>query len=216
MLDVKTIQQHQLENEELQDLIQNSSSLQLQQLSINTDKIYRDILSGIVRPYIPRTLRKTTFNIIHGLSHPSGRETSQLLREKYIWPGIKKNVIKWSRKCIPCQKAKIHRHTKTKPEHINVPNNRLNRVDIHVDIHVDIIILSEVRGCKYCLTIIDRFSRWPTAVPLQDITADTIITALFDNWIAHYGTLLTITSGQGSQFESTLFHSLTKFIGAKK
>lgn len=51
VLDAKTIQ-HQQEDEELQDLIQNPSSLLLQQLTIDTNKIYCDISSNIVRPYL--------------------------------------------------------------------------------------------------------------------------------------------------------------------
>lgn len=112
--------------------------------------------------------------------------------EKNISGPVKKDIIKWSRECISYQKAKIHRYTRIKPEHIDVPDNRFNHI------YVDVIILPEIRSCMHCLTIIDRFSRWPTAVPLRDITADTIITALFDNWIAHYDTPLTITSDQGS------------------
>lgn len=66
-------------------------------------------------------------------------------------------------------------------------------------------MLPELRGYKYCRTIIDRFSRCPIAVALKDITADTVVIALFDSWISHYGTLLTITSDQDSQFEFELF-----------
>lgn len=36
-------------------------------------------------------------------------------------------------------------------------------------LHLDIIHMSKVRGDKYCLTIIDKFSRFPIAVPLKNI-----------------------------------------------
>lgn len=77
-------------------------------------------------------------------------------------------------------------------------------------------MIPDHKGYKYCLTIIDRFSRWPVAVPLKDITADTVTTALFDHWIAHYGTPTTITSDQGTQFESALFQALASLIGCNK
>lgn len=210
-LSFEDIQKAQQVDDELKDLIRNTTSLRLQQIEIEKDiKIYCDFSTNMVRPYIPKSIRKIAFNMIHNLAHPSGRSTSRLLREKYVWPNISKDTLQWSRECISCQKAKIHRHNKLLPNHIEVPDSRFNHI------HIDIIFLPNVNGFQYCLTIIDRFSRWPVAVPLRDITSETITTALFDHWIAHYGTPITITSDQGSQFESTLFQALARFIGAKK
>lgn len=91
VLDAETIQTQQENDEELLDLLQNPSSLKLQEITIDdNNKIFCDVSSGIVRPYIPEILRKQTFDMIHGISHPSGRNTSKQLREKFIWPEIKK------------------------------------------------------------------------------------------------------------------------------
>lgn len=209
-LSLKTIQEAQEDDEELKDLIENPSSLKLQQLDIEGAKIYCDITNNIVRPYIPKTLRKIAFDVIHNVAHPSKRSTSRTLREKYVWPSIRKDALLWCRQCLSCQKAKIQRHNRLRPNHIDVPDERFSHI------HMDIIFLPEIDGYQYCLTIIDRFSRWPVAVPLRNITSDTITTALFDHWISHYGTPLTITTDQGAQFESTLFQALARFIGAKK
>lgn len=122
----------------------------------------------------------------------------------------KRRNIKWSRECIACQRSKIHRHNRLTPSHIDVPDSRFNHI------HVDVIVPPEVRGYKYCLTRIDRFTRWPVAVPLQDMTAETTITEMFNHWIAHYGSPITITSDQGSQFEATLFQAFALFIGTNK
>ncbi|XP_044016657.1 uncharacterized protein K02A2.6-like [Aphidius gifuensis] len=48
------------------------------------------------------------------------------------------------------------------------------------------------------------------------MTAQTIVDALYNKWITYYGTPLTITSDQGTQFESLLFKALTQLIGANK
>jgi len=42
-------------------------------------------------------------------------------------------------------------------------------------------------GYKYCLTVIDRFSRWPEAILIRNITAETIAQKLFREWITRYG-----------------------------
>lgn len=68
-------------------------------------------------------------------------------------------------------------------------------------------------GKRYCLTIIDRFSRWPEAIAVSDMTATTVVRCLVRDWIAKYGVPLRITTDQGRQFESSLFHELNKTLG---
>ncbi|XP_023246587.1 uncharacterized protein LOC111643269 [Copidosoma floridanum] len=68
---------------------------------------------------------------------------------------------------------------------------------------------------QYCLTIIDRFTRWPVAVPLSNVQANTVTKAFLDNWVSLYGTPLYITSDRRAQFESELFVGLAKAIGAQ-
>ena len=78
---------------------------------------------------------------------------------------------------------------------------------------MDIVGLLPIsNGFKYCLTIIDRFSRWPEAVPLQNIEAHSVCRAFFDNWVSRYGSPETQTTDQGSQFESQLFEALLQLI----
>lgn len=69
---------------------------------------------------------------------------------------------------------------------------------------------------RYCLTLIDRFSRWPEAVPLKDISADTIAKHFFTAWISRLGAPKLITTDRGAQFEATLFNALTNLIGTKR
>ncbi|XP_011313299.1 uncharacterized protein [Fopius arisanus] len=96
------------------------------------------------------------------------------------------------------------------PAHVNVHDNRFEHV------HLDMIELPLVKGLRYCLTMIDRFTRWPVAVLLNNIEADTTATALYTQWVAQFGTLLHITTEQASQFESRLFSALARLVGAKK
>lgn len=77
-------------------------------------------------------------------------------------------------------------------------------------IHLDIVgPLPMIQSNKYYLTMIDRYTRWPEAVPLADTFANTIATAFFTTWIARFGALAIITTDRGSQFESLVFEVLT-------
>ena len=92
-----------------------------------------------------------------------------------------------------------------------VPRCRTERFD-HV--HIDIVgPLPNANGFRYLLTCVDRFTRWPEAIPIVDIRAETVADAFSSGWIARYGTRATITTDRGAQFESKLWDDLCNQFG---
>ncbi|XP_046405327.1 uncharacterized protein LOC124170572 [Ischnura elegans] len=61
--------------------------------------------------------------------------------------------------------------------------------------------------------MIDRFSRWPTAEPLADITAESVCRGFILGWVAHNGCPKRLTCDRGRQFESGLFKKLCATLG---
>ena len=66
------------------------------------------------------------------------------------------------------------------------------------------------------MTCVDRFTRWPEAIPLIDIRAETVADAFFGGWVARFGTPATITTDRGAQFESRIWDTLCNLFGITK
>jgi len=135
-----------------------------------------------IRPYIPMSLRNRVFHMFHDAAHPGPKVIDRVIRQCYVWPNMHRDIAKWCKSCIDCQQSKISRHVKLNPDKFVAPDGRFEHV------HMDIVgPLPESSDFKYCVTIIDRFSRWPVAIPVKDIEAHTMAQAFYDNWIANFG-----------------------------
>ena len=167
-----------------------------------------DTSMGSPRIYVPETWRKAIYNKVHNLSHPSGRATKLLITKKYVWHRIGADVTRWARECATCQQQKVARHTKPSIQSIRVPAQRFQHV------HVDLVgPLPPSEGNVYILTVIDRTTRWPEAIPLPDSKAETVAQAFISSWISRFGIPKWVTSDRGVQFKSNLWNDIMKELG---
>ena len=147
------------------------------------DPLYCDISTGTQCPLVPREWRRTVFNSLHSLSHPGIRATQKLITARFVWPGVNADVRRWTRACVQCQRAKIQRHSVAPLSSFPVPDARFDVV------HIDLVgPLPPSRGFTYLLTCVDRFTRWPEAVPITTITAEAAAPNLESTAIAPYVT----------------------------
>lgn len=209
-IDWKEIANKQANDTQLKQYItENKYNWKSIQLDENL-KLYCENSQENLRPFVPNDFRKQVFDTMHGVSHPGIRSTRKIITSHFFWPNMNKDVSLWAKTCLSCQKSKINKHNSAIIG--SFPNaSRLEHV------HMDIVGPLTISGNnRYILTMIDRATRWPEAVPVPEITADVVARAFVDNWVARYGCPAVITTDRGPQFESNLFIAIAKILGIHK
>nr|CDS33975.1 pro Pol polyprotein [Hymenolepis microstoma] len=129
--------------------------------------------------------------------------TQALITDRFVWKNIQQDVRQWAKNCLSCQASKVHRHTRSPLACFPLPEVRFRHINVDI-----VSPLSPSNSFSYVLTCIDRFMRWPVAVPLHDTSSASVAKALIESWISIFGASYVITTDRGSQFTSTLFRKL--------
>lgn len=208
VIDYEQIAKGQVLDSELKAL-ETSSSLKFKPYVLPSgNKLWCDISTNNIRPYIPNSFRKSVFEKIHNLSHDGIKTTIRNITSKFVWKNIKRDIKLWSRCCIDCQRNKITRHNKAQLQFYSEPDERFDTI------HIDLIgPLPPSEGNVYCLTCIDRFTDWMEVVPIPNATAETVAKAFYSNWVARFGVPHTVVCDRGAQFKSELFKNLSIICG---
>nr|VZI19460.1 unnamed protein product [Spirometra erinaceieuropaei] len=176
-------------------------------LTTGTGTILCDVSTPFHRPYVPASMRRAVFQTLHGLSHPGIRASQKLLAERFVWRGLNKDVKAWTRSCLCCQRNKVQRHNKSPTGTFPSPDAQFNHM------HLDVVgPLPPSNGYTHLLCV-DRYTRWPEAIPLPNVQAETTVKAFVSRWVAIFGASSMITTDKGAQFESTIFQTLLNFLG---
>ncbi|UYV66004.1 hypothetical protein LAZ67_3006141 [Cordylochernes scorpioides] len=113
-IDYEEIAKEQTGDSELQNLISKNTSLKFKQCPLQSGNLlWCDVSTNNIRPFIPIKFRMLVFRNFHELSHPGIKATTKQLTSRFIWPNMNKDIRKWARACVNCQKCKVSIHTKS-------------------------------------------------------------------------------------------------------
>uniref|UniRef100_A0AC34FUF8 Reverse transcriptase n=1 Tax=Panagrolaimus sp. ES5 TaxID=591445 RepID=A0AC34FUF8_9BILA len=165
-----------------------------------------------LRLLVPYNLRQKLLkefhdDILQG-GHLGQMKTLEKMRQRVFWPAMATDVKEYVKGCELCQKGKIQPGDNT-PEPLNpikCPEYPFDRV--HVDIAGPLVKSTD--GKKYCLVIIDAFSKFIVAVPMVNQTARTVSLKFIEHVLCKHGSCNQVTTDCGRQFISTIFQELAK------
>ena len=84
----------------------NSKKVHLAQVTIGDTLLWCNLIDGNPRPFLPKSWRKLVTTTFHQLHHPGPEATAENVAKQYYWPALTKDVMSWTKTCVPCQSVK--------------------------------------------------------------------------------------------------------------
>ena len=164
---------------------------------------------------VPRKLRPKVLSVGHDTpmaGHLGQRKTRERIWQEFYWPGIVGDVKRYCMSCDICQKTTPKGRTK------RVPLGKMPIIEtafkrVAVDIVGPIKPMSTTKK-RYILVMVDYATRYPEAIALKDIRAETIAEALWNFW-TRLGIPDEILTDRGTQFTSDLMKEVNNLLSIK-
>ena len=165
---------------------------------------------------LPKVYRQEILNLAHDSplsGHLGVRKTVHRILQHFYWPRLKHDVSQYCKTCHTCQVV-------GKPNQ-KIPQAPLLPIPAFEEPFSQVLIdcvgpLPKTKsGNCYLLTIMCMSTRFPEAIPLRNIKAQTVVKALV-RFFTLVGLPKSIQSDQGSNFMSGLFQQVVHQLGIQQ
>ncbi|GJX47492.1 putative reverse transcriptase domain-containing protein [Tanacetum coccineum] len=163
-------------------------------------------LKGDVRTLIMDEAHKSKYSV-----HPGADKMYYDLRDRYWWPGMKKDIAEYVSKCLTCLKVKV--------EHQR-PSGLLQQPEIPVwkweGIAMDFVtkLPRTSSGHDTIWVIVDRLTKSAYFLPMrEDYKMDRLARLYLNEIVARHGVPISIISDRDSRFTSRFWQSMQEALG---
>uniref|UniRef100_A0A0B7BPK8 Integrase catalytic domain-containing protein n=1 Tax=Arion vulgaris TaxID=1028688 RepID=A0A0B7BPK8_9EUPU len=159
---------------------------------------------------LPYSLCQIVLASIHEIGHQGHDKTLALLKSRFFWCGMTRDVSDLVKSCAICNMTKPLKKITTVYGHI-IANYPLEMVAMDF-----IEFPRHSCGFKHVLVMTDVFTKYVVAIPTRDQTAHTVADVIQSRWIPDFGIPSKLHSDQGKGFESAVIIALCQKYGIKK
>ena len=162
--------------------------------------------SAVPRICVPLNLQFSITAIVHNFSHSGVGETLDRLKKFCYFPFQNLLVEKIVMNCISCiQKERgMKRNQRRHATYTAVYGEVLKLCYMDTVGPLAPCMYKGIR-CEYILTLMDAFSRYFFAIPIKDLTAETISNAIIQNIFLKFGVIGSIKTDNFATFKSEYF-----------
>jgi transposase InsO family protein len=189
------------------------SELELRRDILYRVKVLEPHISPVSQCVAPTKLRSLIMKQLHDTrlgGHLGVTKTLARIKQRFYWPGCKKDVKLWCKKCNCCAQ-KNGLKTKAAMQHVPV-GVPLQKVALDV---MGPFPTSD-QGNSYVLVVSDYFTRWVEAYAIPDQTAIVIADKFVTEFVTRYGIPEQIHTDQGQDFMSKVFTEMCTLLQVDK
>ena len=159
---------------------------------------------------LPQACRKSVLELAHTIplaGHMGRDKTARRIQQRFYWPTLFKDVADYCQKCPDCQKTDTQGRRRVPLVPIPIVQEPFERIAM------DIVgpLKRSRKGNRYILVVCDYATRFPEAIPLRSIDAETVAEELITVF-SRFGIPGEILSDQGSNFMSQLMQELYRLL----
>ncbi|PLW50812.1 hypothetical protein PCANC_14321 [Puccinia coronata f. sp. avenae] len=164
------------------------------------------------RIFVPENLRPRVLKEYHDgalAGHLGSFKTLEAIGRTMTWPGIRQDVLKYTKSCFSCQRAK-HSTQKTPGvmHSLQVPDRPWSCIGIDF-----VVKLPPSEGFDSVLVIVDHFSKGIHLIlALETWTAEEFAYSFFDRFIRYHGLPDKIVSDRGALFVSKFWKEMQRLL----
>ena len=161
---------------------------------------------------VPECYRPLVFKLAHSsplAGHQGKMKTTNRVLSQFFWPAITAELSRWISSCEICQKTTDKGRLRPAPI-VPLPCIGEPFYRCAIDL-VGPIIPASVDGFKYILVLTDFSTKWPEAIPLKNISTETVANALLSIF-TRLGTPKQVLSDRGTQFTGAMMKEVYRLM----
>ncbi|GJX49487.1 putative reverse transcriptase domain-containing protein [Tanacetum coccineum] len=165
-------------------------------------------LKGEVRTLIMDEAHKSKYSV-----HPGADKMYYDLRDRYWWPGMKKDIAEYVSKCFTCLKVKAeHKRPSGLLQHPEIPMWKWE--GIALDFVTKLPRTSS--GHDIIWVIVDRLTKFSHFLPMhEDYKMERLARLYLNEIVVRHGVPILIISNRDSRFTSRFWQSMQEALGTR-
>ncbi|XP_078798076.1 uncharacterized protein LOC111946953 isoform X1 [Oryzias latipes] len=172
--------------------------------------IYRQTASR-TQLLLPQKYHKLVYKELHEkMGHLGVERVMNLIRERFYWANMQKDVTHYITKVCSCLKNKRPNRPTRAPL-----TNIITTYPFEL-VSVDFLHLERCKGgYEYILVLMDHFTRFAQAYPCRNKAAHTAAEKIFGDFALRFGFPTRLHHDQGKEFQNKLFAKLQEYSGVQ-